>query len=272
MFPPNIIENEFLQRLLWVIIAAVGVILLVRLAYQVAQRTVSEPQKLYRTRKSIRRTGALVSVVLVIVELSPGMRALVTVLTVVGAGLAIALRQELLSIIGWAHVMLASPYRHGDRIEINGLSGDVIDVRVLRTSLMEIKGWVDADQSTGRIVHFPNNWLVSHAVKNYSRGFNFIWNELPLTVTFQSDWEKARDIMNGFASESAAIVERQAARQIHDLSREFLIHYSILTPFGYVKIVENGVQLTLRYLCEVRNRRGRDNALMFSILEAFKKD
>jgi len=195
---------------------------------------------------------------------------LVTILTVIGAGLAIAMREVLLNLAGWFYITLIGTYKQGDRIEVNGVHGDVIDIRLMRTSVMEIRGWVDADQSTGRITHLPNGWVLMHATFNYNRGFRFIWNELPLTVTFGSDWEAARDIMLDLAAESADLVEQQAAEEIRQMSREFLVHYSILTPFVYVRVVENGVRLTLRYLCDVRKRRGTEHALTVSILSAFK--
>jgi small-conductance mechanosensitive channel len=99
----------------------------------------------------------LLAAVAITLVWSPGFGELLTLLTVIGAGMAIALREVLLSIAGWARITFMSSYKEGDRIEINGVAGDVIDVRVLRTSLMEIRGWVDADQSTGRIVHIPNS-------------------------------------------------------------------------------------------------------------------
>jgi small-conductance mechanosensitive channel len=136
---------------------------------------------------------------------------------------------------------------------------------------MEIRGWVDADQSTGRIVHIPNSWIWIHSLHNYSHGFSFIWNEISFTVTFNSDWRGARDIISRLAEESAAIVEQQAMKEIHAISREFLIHYSILTPFVYVRALPHGVQLTLRYLCEVRKRRGTEHALTTTILDEFKE-
>ncbi len=176
-----------------------------------------------------------------------------------------------MSVAGWLRIVLVHPYQQGDRIEINGVRGDVIDIRVMRTTLMEIGGWVDADQSTGRLVHIPNAWVFLYPVYNYTQGFRFIWNELSVTVTFRSDWQAARDIMESLARESTAIVERQVAEEIRQMSREFLIHYSILTPFVYVRIVENGIRLTLRYLCEARKRRGTEHALTVSILEAFRR-
>ncbi|NNE69643.1 MAG: mechanosensitive ion channel family protein, partial [Rhodothermales bacterium] len=176
----------------------------------------------------------------------------------------------LLSIAGWLRLVTMNDYRVGERIEIGGTHGDVIDIRLLRTTLMETRAWVEADQSTGRITHVPNAWVWLHSVHNYNRGFNFIWNELHFTVTFDSDWKAAQDILRDFADESASIVEQQAASEIHQMSREFLIHYGILTPFVYVRVRPDGVELVLRYLCEVRKRRGTEHALTISVLDAFK--
>jgi small-conductance mechanosensitive channel len=147
----------------------------------------------------------------------------------------------------------------------------VIDIRLFHSTLMEIGGWVNADQSTGRIVHIPNAWLYQFATYNYTRGFGFVWNEIPFTVTFRSDWRAAREIMLELASETADIVEHQVKREMRRIAHEYLIHYSILTPFVYVKVIENGVHLSLRYLTEVRKRRGTEHALTMGILDAFRE-
>ena len=118
---------------------------------------------------------------------------------------------------------------------------------------------------------FPNAWIFLHGVYNYSRGFGFIWNEIAFTVTFRSDWEAARDLMLARAEETSNIVAQQAKRQIRRMSRDYLVHYGILTPFVYVQITERGVRLTLRYLCEVRKRRGTAHALTMSLLEDFQQ-
>ena len=80
-----------------------------------------------------------------LILLSPDVRGLLAVLTVIGAGLAIAMREALLSVAGWARLALISEYKIGERIEMNQIRGDVIDIRVLRTTLMEIGGWVQGD-------------------------------------------------------------------------------------------------------------------------------
>jgi small-conductance mechanosensitive channel len=268
---PFDIGDELLTRLTLILVTLVVLVLAMRLAQRIARRAVQDPARVYRANRIIRRLVGVAAVVLVITLLSPDLRALVTVLTVIGAGLAIALREALLSVAGWIRIVMMSPYSVGERVQIGDVHGDVIDIRMLRTTLMEIRGWVEADQSTGRIVHVPNSWVFERAVYNYSRGFRFIWNEVSFTITFGSDWRAARDIIRGLAEESSSILESQAAREIREMSREFLVHYGILTPFVYVQVVENGVRLTLRYLCEVRKRRGTEHAFTVSILDAFRE-
>ncbi len=264
-------EQDLLYRLALAAAGMVVIFVLVRVSIRLLTRRIDDPERVYRISRQIRRLGAVVMVGLLLIIFSPRPGELVAILTVVGAGLAIALREALLSVAGWLRIVLVHPYQRGDRIEINGVRGDVLDIRVMRTTLMEIGGWVEADQSTGRLVHIPNAWVFLYPVYNYTQGFRFIWNELSVTVTFRSDWQAARDIMESLARESTAIIERQVAEEIRQMSREFLIHYSILTPFVYVRIVENGIRLTLRYLCEVRKRRGTEHALTVSILEAFRQ-
>lgn len=267
----DILQNELVRNAVLMALILIAVVVLVRIVQRLIGRYIEDSERIYRASRNVRRAGVFIAAITVVVLFSPGSSDLLMLLTVIGAGTVIALREVFLSIAGWLKISVLSSYREGDRIEINGVQGDVIDIRMMRTTLMEIRGWVDADQSTGRLVHIPNSWMFEHAVYNFSRSFNFIWNEFPITVTFSSDWRAARDIMLGFAEESAAIVEQQARKEIHRLSREFLVHYSILTPFVYVRIVENGVKLTLRYLCEVRKRRGSEHALAVSILDVFLK-
>jgi len=266
----NILQNEVSKDALLTLGIIIFAIILAKIAKSIARGYFDDPERVYRSSKSARRVAAFLSVVAIILVWSPEFGDFVTVLTVIGAGMAIALREVLLSIAGWLRITVLTTFKEGDRIEINGIRGDVIDVRLLRTSMMEVGGWVDADQSTGRIVHFPNSWLFEYSLYNYTRSFKFIWNELPLVVTFRSDWKAARDIMQKYAEESAQIIEQQARMEIKHVAREFLIHYSILTPFVYVSIGRDGVQLTLRYLCEARKRRGSEHALTVMILDDFR--
>lgn len=270
-FQDFVLNDPIIQRLLIAFGLALLIFLVIQLIKRLIGRYIDDPERQFRIARLVSRLGGVVILVLFIGAVFDTTRDLFTLLTVVGAGLAIAMREALMSIFAWGYITVHTPYRPGDRIEINGVRGDVIDVRIVHTILMEIGSWVDADQSTGRIVHVPNAWVFLHGAKNYTRGFHFIWNEIMLTVTFRSDWKAAREILLSFAEESAAIVEQEARQEIKRMAREYLVFYSILTPFVYVRLADNGVRLTLRYLCEARKRRGTEHAITVSLLDAFKE-
>ena len=267
----SIVSNTAVLNVVLSLLIIAAAFVLSRILQRLVPKYVAEPERRYRTSKVIGRSVAVVAALAILVLWSIGEADIITLLTVIGAGLAIALREILLSFVGWINIVMRSPFKQGDRIEVNGVQGDVIDIRLFHSTLMEIGGWVNADQSTGRIVHIPNAWLYQFATYNYTRGFGFVWNEIPFTVTFRSDWRAAREIMLELASETADIVEHQVKREMRRIAHEYLIHYSILTPFVYVKVIENGVHLSLRYLTEVRKRRGTEHALTMGILDAFRE-
>ena len=185
------------------------------------------------------------------------------------AGLAIALKDPLTNLAGWLFITMRKPFAVGDRIEINRVQGDVIDQRPFAFSIIEIGNWVDADQSTGRIIHLPNGWVFTHAIANYTQGFNFIWNEISVLVTFESDWRKAKKILADIATEHSAIKSEYAARQVRRAANKYLIRFNHLTPIVWTDVQASGVMLTIRYLCEPRRRRGTASDIWEDILLQF---
>ena len=253
------------------LLIALATLVALRVGRRLIEHYVSAPERQYRAVRYFRRTLILVAAVLVLIVWSPGLRDLVTVLTVIGAGFVIALREVVLSLAGWMRLKVRSLYDQGDRIEIDGVRGDVVDVRLLHTTLMEVGAWVGAEQSSGRLVHLPNSLVFQQPVHNYTDGFGFVWNEYAVTVTFDSDWKAAKKFMEEHAEKNADDLARQASRQLRRLAREYLVHYDILTPYVYVDLTERGVRLTLRYLCEVRKRRGSEHNLTTHLLDRFRE-
>src|SRR6059036_1316243 len=144
-------------------------------------RRVQDPWGRYRWRKGV----TLVSQTWFV-----GTGALTTYLGLVSAGLAIALKEPLSNVAGWGFIIWRRPYEVGDRIQIGPHAGDVIDLGLFQFTLNEIGAWVQADQSSGRIIHVPNGKVFTDPVANYNKGFRYIWNEVPVVVTFESDWRK----------------------------------------------------------------------------------
>jgi small-conductance mechanosensitive channel len=186
------------------------------------------------------------------------------------AGLAIALKDPLTNLAGWFFIMFRKPFIVGDRVQIGNHAGDVIDIRLFQFTILEIGNWVDADQSTGRIIHLPNGKVFMEAQANYSTGFEYIWNEIQVNITFESDWEKAKNILQQIINEHSEHISQAAEKEIFEASKNYMIYYKHLTPIVYSKVKEFGVQLTLRYLCNPRQRRGSENEIWQNILKQFK--
>jgi len=194
-----------------------------------------------------------------------------TFLGLLSAGIAIALKDLLANFAGWLFIMVRKPFRIGDRIEIENIAGDVIDIHVFRFTLLEMGNWVEADQTTGRVVHIPNGKIFVNALANYHAGFNYIWNEIPVLITFESNWEKAKEILTSIINEHAEKLSDTMEKEIKEASKKFMIHYKYLTPIVYTRVKEFGVLLTIRYLCQIRNRRGSEQAIWENILIQFAK-
>lgn len=264
------INSTALMRWVTTLVIVTVAFILSRISRRVIDRYVEEAERQYHITKLVNRSVAVLALLLVVALWSERLGALFTILTIIGAGTAVALRDVLLSFAGWLNISLSAPYRQGDRIEVNGVRGDVVDIRVLHTVLMEIGGWVQADQSTGRLVRIPNNWVFQYDLANYTRGFSFLWNEVSMTVTYRSDWEAARDILQELAETHVESVAKEAEEQMRHLAREHLVHHEVLTPYVYLKFTDHGVQLTLRHLTPVRGRRNILHALTVELLKRFQ--
>jgi len=187
------------------------------------------------------------------------------------AGLAIAFQDLLVNLAGWVFILTRKPFSVGDRIEIGDTRGDVIDVRIFQFSIIEIGNWVDADQSTGRIIHIPNGIVFKKPQANFTVGFEYIWNEIPVLLTFESDWKKAKQILTEILNSKTLTLNKDAEKQIKKAAEKFMIFYKTLTPKVYTSVKDSGVMLTLRFLCHVRQRRGNEEIIWETILEEFAK-
>ena len=187
------------------------------------------------------------------------------------AGLAIAFQDLLVNLAGWIFILTRKPFSVGDRIEIGDIRGDVIDVRIFQFSIIEIGNWVDADQSTGRIIHIPNGTIFKKPQANFTVGFEYIWNEIPVLITFESDWKKAKKILSDILKSKTLSLNKEAEKQIKEAAKKFMIFYKNLTPIVYTSVKDSGVMLTLRFLCHVRQRRGNEEIIWETILEEFAK-
>ncbi len=225
----------------------------------------------YLWKKYIKNTYYLIVLIFLVFVWVDKIGSFATFLGLVSAGIAIALQDPLVNMAGWLFIVIRRPLKLGDRVQINGIAGDVIDVRFFQFTINEIGNWVDADQSTGRIIHIPNGYVFKYPQANYNQGFPHIWNEIAVLVTFESNWEKAKELLENIVGAHAEQFSFSAKKKLLEASKQFMIFYRTLTPIVYVSVKDSGVNLTMRYLIEPRKRRSSEDLIWKDILNAFAK-
>ena len=258
-------------RVLSSVLVIIILFVLRRALLAVVSRRVEDPTSRYRWAKTSAYTASLIGLAVVIQIWFVALRSLSTFLGLLSAGLAIALRDLVADFAGWLFILFRRPFDLGDRIQIGSHAGDVIDRRIFQFSIMEIGNWVGADQSTGRVIHIPNQRVFLEPLANYSAGFPYLWNELKVLVTLESDWKKAKTLFAEITKEITKDVVAEAQGPRKEGDQRFLIHYRTLTPAVYTSVEESGVLLTVRYLCRPRERRGTSEALWEEILQAVSR-
>ena len=199
-----------------------------------------------------------------------GFHGVATFLGLMAAGFAISLRDPLVNLVGWMLIVWRRPFSVGDRIQIGNHAGDVMDLTISRFTLAEIGNWVHADQITGRIVHIPNGKVFVEPVAIYSRGMHdFIWNEVAVLVTFESNWKRAKDILNEIAVNHAGHLAEPAESKLKEYARDFLVVPVDLTPWVFTTVEACGVLLTVRHVCRSRHRRESTQVVWEDVLDRF---
>jgi small-conductance mechanosensitive channel len=235
----------------------------------IVHRRIEDSAIWYRTRKLTSYVVTIVGAVLLASIWLEG-SGLATYIGFLTAGLAIALSDVLKNLAGWAYIVLRRPFRLGDRVEIDGRLGDVVDIRAFRFTMLEVAGRVDAEQATGRLLHVPNGLVFTNPLANFTEGFEYIWHEVPVLITFESDWEGAEQILLDIVKEHGPDMSNvHAARQLRDASTSYQIRFTHLTPTVYLTVRDSGVLLTGRLLVSVRELRAVEESIWKAILRAF---
>ena len=269
----------WIETLEWRWIVALLVIfagwILYRIASKQIARQVGDAERRHRYRKRVSYTIAGAVALVLSIAFFETLRELGTVLGFIGAGLAIALREYLASFLAWFYILGQRNIALGSRIEIGapeGVRGDVIDIGVFKLTLVEVRGEGIGEQSSGRLVTLPNFKVLTDPVYHYTAGSPYVWDEMDFTVTFESDWERAREIVEEIGMEIYEPHAEEIETGFQQLESAYAFRYGVTTPIVYLSIAASGVNLRLRYLTHVRQRRGNRDTISREALRRFGED
>ncbi len=195
-----------------------------------------------------------------------------TAIGLAGAGITYALREVIMSIAGWFAILFGDFFETGDRFLLGGIKGDVVDIGVLRTTLMEIGEWVNGDQYTGRIVRVANSYIFSSPVYNYTANFKFLWDEIMIPLRFESDMKLAKTILLEIVEKHTGQYNKEAVIAWGNMKRRYKLENASLDSQVFLSFKDNWVEINLRYAVDYRERRIVKENFFSEILQRFKQE
>lgn len=259
-------ENHWTRKIIITVLSLILTILLTKFINNMFFKRIFGSNKFYMARKRTYYTMSIlyiISMVFVWLEMAGSFT---TYIGLLSAGIAITLKDIFSNMAGWLFIIFRKPFSVGDRILINGQRGDVIDVRIFQFSLIELNSPEDGEQSTGRIVEIPNHFVFLYPVVNYVKGFQYIWNEIKVEITFESDWKKAKRELEKIVDRHTLHFTDKAKKEIQEASKRYMIYYNKFTPIVYTDVRASGVLLTMRYLCAPKDKRNTVNDIWEDVL------
>ena len=198
---------------------------------------------------------------------------LITIVSFISAGIAIAIREIIFNFFAGMYIKFRKPFDVEDRIEIDTIKGDVINIHSLGFEMLEVGERIGGEQSTGRITHIPNSYVLTRSLKNYTKAFKYIWDEIKIDIELDSDIKKTEEILYEilFDNETLKEIPKKMEDAVDDIILEYRIYYNNLDPIIYTKIVDGHIELNLRYLVHPKKARNVQDEIYKRILEEYQK-
>jgi small-conductance mechanosensitive channel len=251
----ELLFDPTMGRIVTSLVSIVVVVILVKIMNRALGRYVTSNDLRYQIKKIVTFLGYLLAIFVLSIIFSDKLSSLTVAFGVAGAGIAFALQEVIASIAGWAAMSFGRFYRTGDRVQLGGIIGDVIDIGILRTTLMECGAWIKADLYTGRIVRVANSFIFKEPVFNYSADFPFVWDEITMPVRYGSDYGSARKMFEEVLNEVTGHYAAESNAVWKTMTKQYLIEEARLEPMVTLVTHDNWAEYTLRYVVDYKKRR-----------------
>ena len=267
-FYSEYVELFILTTLIFIVFGILKAI--VRALYSRAD--VSNKKKYFRNRM-IKIALNIISIILVVLLWGHRISGMVTIISFLSAGIAIAVKEIIFDFFAGIYINMKKIFELEDRIEINGIKGDVVNIRSLGFEVLEVGDRVHAEQSTGRIIHIPNSFVFLYPLKNYTKAFKYIWDEITVKVPLNADIEKTKEVLYDIVNSNEILesIPKKMEDAVADVTVEYRIYYNYLDPIIYTEIVDSHVELYIRYIVHPKKSRIVEDEIYLKILEEYKK-
>lgn len=253
-------KTGYLKRLQWPLVALTALFVVHLLAGYLLLPVFYRNESLFLARRIQTYLVVVIATGVVAGFMFDDLKTITATLGIVSAALVISLQDVCTSMFGWFVIMLGGKFRLGDRLEVEGSCGDVIDIELLRTTLIEINGALGMDQPTGRVIVIPNNFIFKTKVFNYNHGHPFIWGRIDVTMGFSGPMTETSDLLKQVLTEETKEEFEAAAAASAVFQRRYGVQDALYEPRIFSSIAGNDVAFTLYFVAHykqfttVRNR------------------
>jgi len=199
---------------------------------------------------------------------------ILTFISVISAAFTIALRDLVFNFFCGLYIKIAKPFELEDRIEIEEYKGDVINIKSMNFEILEVSNIDFTGQSTGIIIHLPNSIIFKSPLKNYNKAFKYIWAEITIRVPLDCDLKQTKSALYKIVNSNDIIksIPTKMKNQINNISNNYRIYYNKYEPIIYTKIIEDHIELQIRYLVHPKKARFVESTIWNNIITSYKNN
>jgi len=265
-------QNIYIEKGFYTVLTLAFIYFLFSILFEEAiNKQVKSSKSRYHLKKAVSIIHILIIIIAVVTIWIENPQALLVAYGIIAAGIAVALQDVFKNLGGGITIFLTGIYRVGDRIEINSKYGDVIDIGIFYTTLLELREWVSGDQATGRLTTIPNGYVLSGTINNYTRDNIFIWDEIDIPITYDSDWKDAAAKILNVVKDETENITKEAEKEIAMIEKKYYLTERAIEPSIFLTMTDNWITFSIRYLTEARERRALHNKLSKILLDEIQK-
>ncbi len=265
-------NNIYIVNFIYTIACFLLLKLLLKILNFINKKVSLSEKTLYTINKRNKTILTIIFFIVVLCIWQTNINDFLTIISFISAAITLTLKEIIYNYFCGIYIKISKPIKVEDRIQIDDTIGDVVNLNTLSIELLEVDN--NTNQSTGKIIHIPNSKIFSATIKNYNTAFKYIWTELSLSISLDSDLDKAKKILLKTISDNEIIKEipKKMHAEIKNSNTEYRIYYNNLTPITYTKILDEKIILTVRFLIHPKKQRNVENMIYETVIKEFKKN
>lgn len=264
------INEEYILLFFYTILTIIIIKLLTKITIKIQNKISKNEKKIYTFNKKMQIIGTFTTFILLLLIWEKHIENIIYIISFVSAGIALSLKEFIINFFAGIYIRFSKPFNIEDRILINEIEGDVVNINTMSFEILEVSNKEKGEQSTGVIIHVPNSAILTSPLKNYTKVFKYIWNEISINLPIDADLKNTKSEIYRIVNKNEILkhIPKKMKNQLNNAVTNYRIFYNKLEPIIYIKIVDNHIVLNIRYLVHPKKARNVENEILNQILQA----